>query len=755
MMDNDFQKRLLATFKIETREHLTALSSGLIELEQAAGQEQRQKLLEAVFREAHSLKGAARSVNVAGIESLSHALESVFAAFKREECSPSAPLFDLLHRAIDTIDKQLLAIETGQDAAAKSRARELIASLEKAVKGAPTPSPPPVPSPAEYRENTPAEKPAGSDTVRIPAAKLDSLLHQVEEMVTAKLTLRQRAAEVGEISAALASWEKEWKKTRPAVRRLRKIQQAPAGGAITDADADQLGRLLTFSDWSHAAVKSLEHQVHTLAKALALDRYTLNGMVDNLLEDVKEVLMLPCATVLEVLPKMVRELARDHGKDAELVIAGGAVEIDKRILEELKDPLIHLVRNCIDHGIEVPAQRKRLDKPERGRISVAVSLKESSRVEIVVADDEAGIDSVRVADVVVQQGLVSQDEASRLEREALLGLVFSSGVSTARLITDISGRGLGLAIVREKVEKLGGTVTVATEPRHGTTFRMVLPLTLSTYRGMLVRVADQTVIVPAAAVERVARIAGAALRTVENRETVELDGVPLSFVWLADLLHLPRTERNGNDVGLIPLFVIGSGVNRIAFGVDGILAEQEILVKGLGPQLSRVRNIAGATVLGTGKVATILHPGDLVKSAVKGAGVPAGAARPAEKGEAPRRSVLIVEDSITARTLLKNILETAGYRTSTAMDGIDALTQLRTETIDLVVSDVDMPRMNGFELTAQIRGSREFADMPLVLVTSLDSREDRERGIEVGANAYIVKSSFDQSNLLEVVKRLI
>jgi two-component system chemotaxis sensor kinase CheA len=284
---------------------------------------------------------------------------------------------------------------------------------------------------------------------------------------------------------------------------------------------------------------------------------------------------------------------------------------------------------------------------------------------------------------------------------------------------------------------------------------MVLPLTLSTYRGMLVRVADQTFIVPAAGVERVARIASSALRTVENRDTVELGGAPLSFVWLADLLHLPRAERSGDDAGLIPLFVIGSGVSRIAFGVDGILAEQEILVKGLGPQLTRVRNIAGATVLGTGKVVTILHPGDLVKSAVKGAGVSAGAVRPAEKGAAPSKSVLIVEDSITARTLLKNILETAGYRTSTAMDGIDALTQLRTETFDLVVSDVDMPRMNGFELTAQIRGSREFADLPLVLVTSLDSREDRERGIEVGANAYIVKSSFDQSNLLEVVKRLI
>jgi two-component system chemotaxis sensor kinase CheA len=478
-------------------------------------------------------------------------------------------------------------------------------------------------------------------------------------------------------------------------------------------------------------------------------------MVDTLLDDLKEVLMLPCATILEVLPKMVRDLARDRGKDAELAVTGETVEIDKRVLEEMKDPLIHLVRNCIDHGIEKPEERLRRNKPARGRITVTVSLMGSNRIELLVADDGAGIDTVRLAEVAIQQGVVPRDESSRLEDGELLELIFKSGVSTSPLITAISGRGLGLAIVREKVEKLGGTVTVESEPSWGTTFRMVLPLTISTYRGVLVAVGEQTFIVPAAGVERVTRIDKASLKTVENLETIELGGAALSFVRLADLLQLPRQERSGEEAGLIPLFVIGSGANRIAFGVDGILGEQEVLVKSLGPQLSRVRNIAGATVLGTGKVAAILHPGDLLKSAVKGAAMPAGAAYPAEKTEAPRKSVLVVEDSITARTLLKNILETAGYQTLTAVDGIDALTRLKTEQIDLVVSDVDMPRLNGFDLTARIRAARELADLPVVLVTSLDSREDRERGVEVGANAYIVKSSFDQSNLLEVIRRLI
>jgi two-component system chemotaxis sensor kinase CheA len=253
----------------------------------------------------------------------------------------------------------------------------------------------------------------------------------------------------------------------------------------------------------------------------------------------------------------------------------------------------------------------------------------------------------------------------------------------------------------------------------------------------------------------VARIDRSAVKSVENRETVEMEGEVLSFVRLADILDMPRQEKRGGETELVRLFVLGYEGRRIAFAVDEILGEQEVLVKGLGPQLARVRNVTGATVLGTGKVVPILNSGDLLRSAVKGAAAMAGALPDRGEADAPRKAVLIVEDSITSRTLLRNILESAGYATLSAVDGMDALALLRSEMIDLVVSDVDMPRLNGFDLTARVRASREFADLPVVLVTSLDSREDRERGIEAGANAYIVKSSFEQSNLLEVIKRLI
>jgi len=783
-MDIDFQKRLLETFRVEAKEHLAAISACLIDLEKTGEVEKRQAIIEAVSREAHSLKGAARAVNMTGIESLSHALESVFAVFRQRGESPSPALFDLLHQAVDTIDKLLPLLEPGRDATANATVRELVLNLEKGASGFPPPD-------IEERDAVPGTKGHGfigeaasqictggedaapgqraddgagtaahlhavaPDTVRISTGKLDSLFNQAEELLTVKLAASQRAVELAEISSDMALWEKEWKKLRPLLRGLRKTRQSTAGPAFAGRDAARLDKLLDFFDWNHACIKKLENKLRGVAKTSASDRHTLGGMVDTLLDGMKGALMLPIATILEALPKVARDLARDRGKEAELVVEGGAIECDKRILEEIKDPLVHLIRNCVVHGIEHPEQRKLMGKPARGKISVTATLVDSHRMELCIADDGAGIDLAGLSEMAVKRGLATRDEAERMGDDELLGFIFTSGFSSRPMIDSISGRGLGLAIVREKAVKLGGTVTVETDYRLGTTFRLFLPLTLATFRGIIVQAGDQSFIFPAPRVERVARIARSTVKSVENRETVELEGTVFSFIRLADLLELPRQESKGKEQENIQLLLFEYEGKRLAFGVDAVLGEEEILVKSLGSQLTRVRNVAGATVLGSGKVVPILHPGDLLKSAVKGVAAMTGAIPAREDVETSRKSVLIVEDSITARTLLKNILETAGYVTLSAVDGMDALALLRMEEIDLVVSDVDMPRMNGFDLTSRIRASREFADLPVILVTSLDSREDRERGIEAGANAYIVKSSFDQSNLLEVIKRLV
>jgi two-component system chemotaxis sensor kinase CheA len=262
-------------------------------------------------------------------------------------------------------------------------------------------------------------------------------------------------------------------------------------------------------------------------------------------------------------------------------------------------------------------------------------------------------------------------------------------------------------------------------------------------------------IIPSASVERVVRVNREEIKTVENRETVQLNGQAVSLARLAEVLELFQGSGPGTSSDIVQMVVLGSAEKRIAFAVDEILNEQEVLVKRLGKQLSRVRNIAGATVLGTGQVVPILNVADLIKSAVKVTAIPARGALISGEIKEKRKSILVVEDSITSRTLLKNILESAEYDVKTAVDGVDAFTALKMEGFDLVVSDVDMPRMNGFDLTAKIRTDKKFSELPIVLVTALESREDKERGIDVGANAYIVKSSFDQSNLLEVIRRLI
>ncbi|RNC73319.1 MAG: hybrid sensor histidine kinase/response regulator [Desulfuromonadales bacterium] len=755
-MDKDFLKKLLATFTAETKERLDAISAGLVELEQSASPERELELVEALFRETHSLKGAARSVNAAPIESVSHALESVFSALKRQEITPLPELFDLLHTATDTIGELLPSLETGPSTAERERLKELVFRLHQAQRGTLPPLPPKPASRAEQEESAPAGKTAAPRTVRVSAEKLDTLLHQTEGMLTAKLAAAQRMEELRDIRREFALWEKEWKKTLPALRRMRRRLKTEENGKSSSGRSDApAGRLLDFLDWNYSSIKAVGYRLTRLAKGTEHDLLHLGGMVETLLEDVREALMLPFSSLLALLPKLVRDLSRDRGKEVEMVMEGETIEIDRRVLEEMKDPLVHLVRNCVDHGIERPGERERQGKPPRGRVTVTVALLESNRVEVVIADDGAGIDTARLREAASRLGLVTQEGTKRASDQEILSHIFASGLSTSPIIDDISGRGLGLAIVREKVERLGGSIAVETEAGRGTTFRITLPLTLSTFRGVLVQAAGHLFVVPTADVERVARKGRHAIITLENRETIELDGQTLSYVLLSDALELPRRERADEAGDLLPFFVLATEQGRIAFGVDQIVGEQEVMVKGLGMQLRRVRNIAGATVLGSGKVVPILNCRDLVKSAVRVAATGTAIGYMAPSEESAPRSVLVVEDSITARTLLKNILESAGYRVRTAVDGVDALTLLGIEDFDLVVSDVDMPRMNGFELTGKIRASRQLADLPVVLVTSLDSREDRERGVDAGANAYIVKSSFDQSNLLDALRRLI
>jgi two-component system chemotaxis sensor kinase CheA len=781
--DSDFLRSLRATFKVEAEEHVREMSAGLIELEKAQGADERRNHVEIVFREAHSLKGAARVAGAAEIEKVCQALESVFAALKREGVVLSAELFDTLHRAVDSLGQLLTSLEVERTALEKRKTKELVRQLQTAIEvqadmpaameEQPASQPSAVHQAAEKEgrnetDGPPAgvgreggarvkaepakeEKAERAKTVRVATAKLDALLLQSEELLATKLTTRHRASELREASAAIASWKRAWDKAQADARALR---QSSNGNGQRKGDA-RVSRLLEFLDWNSGFVKSLEAKLATLARASEQDARTLGGMVDNLLEDVKKVLMLPASTLLEIFPKVVRDLARDQGKEVELHVRGGGIEVDRRILEEIKDPLIHLVRNSVDHGIEKSDERLSKRKPPRGTLTLAVVQKSGSEVEIIVADDGAGVDVPKLKAAALKSGEVSEDDFERLDEKGRRLLVFRSGLSTSPLITDLSGRGLGLAIVRERVEKLGGALDLDSNAGAGTTFRITLPLTLATFRGILVRAGSELFVVPTISVKRVLRLAEEEVGAVENHKTIKFDGQLIPLVGLGEVLGLTLEEAADDSAEHKYVVVLGAAVNRTGFLVEEILDEQEVLVKSLGRQLARVRNISGATVLGTGQLVPILNVSDLMKSAARASAAPARTSVSTAKMEAKRKSILIAEDSITARTLLKNILESAGYEVTAAVDGAAALAELMTGDYDLLVSDVEMPRMNGFELTAKVRVDERLADLPVILVTSLDSREDRERGVDAGANAYIVKSSFDQSNLLETVRRMI
>lgn len=743
-------QRLLSLFKIEAGEHLKAISSGLIALEKA-GPEKQPEILEVIYREAHSLKGAARSVNLQKIAALCQSMENVFSALKGREIQATIQLFDVLHKAVDKIESLSTAAEEKTDSGVGALVRLLenvikkpfieqgpVSAEEETFDPVAEPLSPLIPDPRPPEPLSPSLSPssASAETIRISTHKLDSILFQAEELLTVKIASGQRLAELREMRTSLSQLKKEWSGFK---RSGEPFFLSPFEGQLT-----------------------------TLLKAAEYDHRSLGGMVDSLLDEMKKILMLPFSTLSDQFPKVVREISREMGKEAEMTVTGGEIEVDRRVLEEMKDPLTHMVRNCLDHGIEEAGERKRKKKPARGKILLAVTSKNGNKLEIVLSDDGAGIEATRLKTAALRHGLLSREEIEKLSAGEVTSLIFRSGLTTSPIITDISGRGLGLAIVREKVEKLGGRIEVESGPDAGTLFRMVIPLTLATFRGVLVTVGGYPFILPTNNVERVVRTKKEEIKTVENRETVLLDGQVLSLTRLEDVLELGSgigDQGSGGSRSLntgsrsltpdpfFPVLVLGSAEKRMAFQVDAVLQEREVLVKSLGNQLSRVRNIAGATVLEGGVVVPILNVVDILKSAVKVGGTPAGPKNAIIPEK--RRSILVVEDSITARTLLKNILSTAGYDVRTTVDGLDAVAALRTRKFDLVVSDIQMPRMDGFDLVENIRKDKNLSDLPVVLVTSLESDADRRRGIEVGANAYIVKSSFDQSNLLEVVRRLI
>ena len=359
--------------------------------------------------------------------------------------------------------------------------------------------------------------------MRISKQRLDFILLQAEGLLSVKQLMAQRISELHEVIAEAGALKKEWEKIRP---EMRKIGDS---GEIS-GKSTQVKKMLDFLDARGERVAKLHATLVSIGEASEHDSRSMAAMADSLLEDLKTVSMLPFSSLLEMMPKVVRDLSHDKGKEASLVMRGGDIEIDRRILDEMRDTLIHLVRNCIDHGIEKPQERTATNKPPAGAVSIDVAHKEGKSVEIVVSDDGAGVDASKIKNSAARLGILSRDEADAMDKAKLLSLIFRSGVTTSPIITDISGRGLGLAIVQDKVEKLGGSISCESTEGKGTTFRILLPLTLATFRGVLVQIDDRRFIIPIKGFDRTVRVGRDEIRTVENRETITVEGrtVPYS-----------------------------------------------------------------------------------------------------------------------------------------------------------------------------------------------------------------------------------
>ena len=787
------REQLISGFRAELAEHVQTMTNGLLALEQCRVEgEQRQTTLEDVFRAAHSLKGAARAVGVIAVEQLAHALEDILAAMQQDALELSTGLYTACYRALDAIQAVQVAYESGETTPPalalqaltdlepfrahhkrpgelESRGAQEPAPHSTSPRETPTqsvhaehPSPDAQPSAAPPAEVLPvgaAASPAwgGDETIRVSVNKLDALMAQLSELLVTKIRAEQRMAQVHQAQEFMSQWQKDWLAVRGSYSRL--VRKGRQDGSSTLKQEEELARLMGYVAANQEHLREMNTLVNRLSREYGNDTLHTSLVIDALEQEIKRVRMLPLSTVTSAFGRMVRDLAHAAGKEAVLEIEGAQVELDKRVLEQIKDPLIHLLRNAIDHGIETPDKRRAKGKPTSGRVTLKAE-QLGKDVVIAVSDDGAGLDVEAIRRTAVRHGRSSVEVQGASEAE-LVELIFAAGFSTSPIITDVSGRGVGLDVVRRNVESLNGRINVTWKPGLGSTFALTLPLTLTSSRGLLVRISNQVFAIPLNAIERILRLRPEQIVPLGGHDTVRYDGRPLTLVRLNDVLGLPRLAvPKGERIGeRIPIVILAAAERRMAFAVDELAGEQEVVVKGLGKQLARVGGIAGATVMGSGEVMLILNVADLLKLATRGerrSVLEAVSEAASSEAMQSRARILIVDDSLTTRTLEKNILEAAGYSIQIATDGQEAWNAMAAGGLpDLVISDVVMPRLDGFGLTKLIKGDPRTTNVPVILVTSLGSVEDKSRGIEAGADAYIVKSRFDQNNLLETIDQLI
>ncbi|MEY2714410.1 MAG: Gliding motility regulatory protein [Planctomycetota bacterium] len=741
-------------FRGEAETHAASLSEGLVRLEGASDP----AVVEPLMRAAHSIKGAARVIGLDVAVKLAHAMEDVLVAMQkgREAILPSridqllkgTDLLASLARvgeaevpawtasnepAVDALVAELRAAPPASAAPAAAVAQPAAEALAAASTEVARPEVSAPASPVVATAAQPTAAAARASSVRVTAEKLDRLLQLAGESMLEARRLSGIRDEALALKRLVTDIEDELDLLRANLRK--------SGG-----DPAVVNRLRSLTERSRVGV--LSHLL-SIESAIRRDEETSGALYHEVLSS----RMRPFSDATGGLPRTVRDLARSLGKDVRLEIAGENVPVDRDILARLDAPLNHLLRNALDHGVEMPDERRARGKNPQAVLRVEAR-HHAGMLQVRVSDDGRGIDLDALRERIVRRALASQEMAQSMDRQELLEFLFLPGFSTAKQVTEISGRGVGLDVVQTTAREIGGTARIETALGKGTVFELELPITLSVIRALLVDIAGETLAFPLARIERVVQPDASALLAVEGRTQFLLEGVSVGVIDSVALLGLgaARAQRARESI-----VVLGSGEERYGIAVDGFEGEEDLVVRALDERLGKVPHLSAAAVRENGEPVLILDTEDVLQSVRQalGQGTLRGARRALSASAGPALRALVVDDSATVREVERQLLVRMGFEVETAVDGMDGWNVLRAGRFDLIVSDIDMPRMNGIEFVRTLRADPRFATIPVIVVSYKDREEDRLAGMQAGATAYLTKGSFQDSTFGDTVRDLV
>ncbi|MDD2851124.1 MAG: hybrid sensor histidine kinase/response regulator [Desulfuromonadaceae bacterium] len=748
--------KFIARFVEEAREHCSRISEGLLNLEHSPGDAE---MLNGLFRSAHTIKGSSRMMKLTGVTELAHKMEDVLDAIRGGKIPLAASVSDALFRGVDALSAMLERITAGDLSveAPKALCKELELSAKIPIDGVSPPvvvalalppdlsinAVPDVPKTAEQAAVTPAEellpataaiaattvppasaKPRQADYLRVNAAKLDDLIRLMGEIVSEHGRSRRQISELREIERAVT-------------RHLNNVAERFTGNDSGNETLLEDGVALQLS---------LRQAVRSMYDASQLQ----NHLVGDLQETSLRLRMQPLSTVFDPLRRTVRDLAHEHGKDIDFVVDGGDTELDRKIIDRIGDSLMHMIRNSLDHGLESAEDRVAAGKAAKGTITLS-AFYDSGCVTIALSDDGKGMSVEMIREKALAKKLFDAEVLAGMSKAEITDLIFMPGFSTSPIITDLSGRGVGMDVVRKSiVDELKGTIVIETREGIGTSFFLRLPLNLAVFPLFLVSAGGKTCAMPATSLVEMLSVLPSDIIDIVNRRAIRLREQIIPVEHLAALLKLPRDS--GPESNEVQIVIIRDGEEKLGLLVDEIIGREEMVVKPLPSHLQNLRMVSGVTIGERDSIVNVLHVPELLIQAreISEPGRRASASK-AERTQ----TVLVVDDSLNTREIEKSILEAYGYVVVTAEDGEEAFAKTREELYDLVITDVEMPRLDGFSLTEQLRGDERYRNVPIIIMTSREKVEDKKRGIVVGANAYIVKGAFDQSNLIDTVRSLI